>query len=401
MANLTTEFQDGLGRPARRAGLRGDRVPGAVREGLRQPRAPVPERRPEPPRRRRGLPVHPARRYRGPGRGDRVARPRARADPGRRGGRQAAAPRWSAASAPCSGSWGRVPLVSRDAARRGHAGRPDRCGRRRHRRRDRGRPHGQRRAARQASRQGRRRPRHGRRRPRRPERPGNRGPGRRPGVHAGERPHLPDPRPAVGRRPGLAGQPGGHRAEHADGNRRYAETVPGQGPGLSDVGTGRGVLPGPEQHLHHRPGARERTPRGAGHRGRSRHQGLLGRDIRRPHPPVERPGGEHGDQPAVTRAWSTRSAPAQQVSDQWKKLSGTTIGMGKAFDVATMAQLQLGHSFEKNGKLTAQAKQMIANLYAGYAADEHEHRPVRRGGRRADRHVRAAAHPDRRGQPGV
>ena len=56
-----------------------------------------------------------------------------------------------------------------------------------------------------------------------------------------------------------------------------------------------------------------------------------------------------------------------QVEDQWKKLSGTSIDMGKAFDVATMAQLQLGSAFEKNGKLTAQAKTMIANLYAGYA----------------------------------
>ena len=56
-----------------------------------------------------------------------------------------------------------------------------------------------------------------------------------------------------------------------------------------------------------------------------------------------------------------------QVQQQWAKLGGGAIDMGKAFDVATMAQLQLGNSFEKNGKLTAQAKQMIANLQAGYA----------------------------------
>lgn len=57
----------------------------------------------------------------------------------------------------------------------------------------------------------------------------------------------------------------------------------------------------------------------------------------------------------------------QQIQSLWKSLSGTTIDMGKAFDVATMAQLQLGASFEKNGKLTDQAKTMIGNLYAGYA----------------------------------
>src|SRR6185437_3515425 len=51
----------------------------------------------------------------------------------------------------------------------------------------------------------------------------------------------------------------------------------------------------------------------------------------------------------------------------WKQLSGTTLDMGKSFDVATMAQLQLGSAFEKNGKLTDQAKTMIGNLYAGYA----------------------------------
>ena len=56
-----------------------------------------------------------------------------------------------------------------------------------------------------------------------------------------------------------------------------------------------------------------------------------------------------------------------QVSDQWKKLTGSSLDMGKAFDVATMAQLQLGSAFEKNGKLTDTAKTMIANLQAGYA----------------------------------
>ena len=56
-----------------------------------------------------------------------------------------------------------------------------------------------------------------------------------------------------------------------------------------------------------------------------------------------------------------------QIQDQWKKLSGQAIDMGKATDVATMAQLQLGSSFQKNGQLSDQAKTMIANLYAGYA----------------------------------
>jgi len=57
----------------------------------------------------------------------------------------------------------------------------------------------------------------------------------------------------------------------------------------------------------------------------------------------------------------------QQIQSLWKQLSGTTLDMGKSFDVATMAQLQLGSAFEKNGKLTDQAKTMIGNLYAGYA----------------------------------
>lgn len=57
-----------------------------------------------------------------------------------------------------------------------------------------------------------------------------------------------------------------------------------------------------------------------------------------------------------------------QVQSQWKGLTGSTLDMGQAFDVATMAQLQLGASFEKNGKLTSQSKQMISNLQAGYNA---------------------------------
>lgn len=56
----------------------------------------------------------------------------------------------------------------------------------------------------------------------------------------------------------------------------------------------------------------------------------------------------------------------KQVQDQWKSLTGTSVGMGTAFDIATMAQLQLGSAFEKNGKLSAQSKTMIANLEAGY-----------------------------------
>ena len=58
----------------------------------------------------------------------------------------------------------------------------------------------------------------------------------------------------------------------------------------------------------------------------------------------------------------------ERVANVWKGLTGQTIGMSKAFDVATMAQLQLGNAFEKNGHLTGQAKQMIANLQAGYQA---------------------------------
>lgn len=61
----------------------------------------------------------------------------------------------------------------------------------------------------------------------------------------------------------------------------------------------------------------------------------------------------------------------QQIDAQWKKLSGTTLGLGKAADVATMAQLQLGSAFYGTGKhagqLSDQAKTMISNLYAGYA----------------------------------
>ena len=56
-----------------------------------------------------------------------------------------------------------------------------------------------------------------------------------------------------------------------------------------------------------------------------------------------------------------------QIQQQWQKLSGQAIDMGKATDVATMAQLQLGTAFQKNGMLSPQAQQMIANLYAGYA----------------------------------
>jgi len=58
----------------------------------------------------------------------------------------------------------------------------------------------------------------------------------------------------------------------------------------------------------------------------------------------------------------------QQVANVWKGITGSTLDMGKAYDVATMAQLQLGSAFEKNGKLSSQAKTMIANLQAGYQA---------------------------------
>lgn len=58
----------------------------------------------------------------------------------------------------------------------------------------------------------------------------------------------------------------------------------------------------------------------------------------------------------------------QQVATEWKKITGGTVDMGKAADIATMAQLQLGSAFEKNGKLTSTAKTMIDNLQAGYAA---------------------------------
>lgn len=57
----------------------------------------------------------------------------------------------------------------------------------------------------------------------------------------------------------------------------------------------------------------------------------------------------------------------KQVQQVWKGLTGDTVSMSDAFNIATMAQLQLGSAFEKNGKLTAQAKTMIADLYAGYA----------------------------------
>lgn len=56
----------------------------------------------------------------------------------------------------------------------------------------------------------------------------------------------------------------------------------------------------------------------------------------------------------------------KQVSDQWKQLGGGAVNMASAFQIATMAQLQLGNAFEKNGQLTKQAKQQIADLYAGY-----------------------------------
>lgn len=58
----------------------------------------------------------------------------------------------------------------------------------------------------------------------------------------------------------------------------------------------------------------------------------------------------------------------KQVQGVWKGLTGATLDMGQSFDVATMAQLQLGSAFEKNGKLTDQAKTMIQNLQAGYQA---------------------------------
>lgn len=61
----------------------------------------------------------------------------------------------------------------------------------------------------------------------------------------------------------------------------------------------------------------------------------------------------------------------QQIDKQWQKLTGTTLGLGKAADVATMAQLQLGTAFYGTGKhagqLSDQAKTMISNLQAGYA----------------------------------
>src|SRR5690348_9986555 len=41
--------------------------------------------------------------------------------------------------------------------------------------------------------------------------------------------------------------------------------------------------------------------------------------------------------------------------------------MSTAYNLADMAQLQLGNAFGKNGKLTPAAKTMIANLQAGYA----------------------------------
>ena len=57
----------------------------------------------------------------------------------------------------------------------------------------------------------------------------------------------------------------------------------------------------------------------------------------------------------------------KQVQGVWKGLTGSTLSMADAYNVATMAQLQLGSAFEKNGKLTATAKTMIGNLEAGYA----------------------------------
>lgn len=56
-----------------------------------------------------------------------------------------------------------------------------------------------------------------------------------------------------------------------------------------------------------------------------------------------------------------------QVQGVWDGISHSTTSMASAFNIATMAQLQLGSAFSKNGQLTSQAKTMIGNLYAGYA----------------------------------
>src|SRR6185437_6207345 len=49
------------------------------------------------------------------------------------------------------------------------------------------------------------------------------------------------------------------------------------------------------------------------------------------------------------------------------KGGGGMPSMATAYNLADMAQLQLGNAFGKNGKLTPAAKTMIANLQAGYA----------------------------------
>jgi hypothetical protein len=61
----------------------------------------------------------------------------------------------------------------------------------------------------------------------------------------------------------------------------------------------------------------------------------------------------------------------QQVQSVWKGASGSAVPIADAYNLATMAQLQLGSAFTQTGKnagqLTSQAKTMIQDLYAGYA----------------------------------
>lgn len=83
------------------------------------------------------------------------------------------------------------------------------------------------------------------------------------------------------------------------------------------------------------------------------------------HDPTNSQASQQGLQ-NLSEAMVDSLGTGKQVQEQWKGLTGTSIGMGAAFDVATMAQLQLGSAFEKGGKLSPQAKTMIANLEAGY-----------------------------------
>ena len=57
----------------------------------------------------------------------------------------------------------------------------------------------------------------------------------------------------------------------------------------------------------------------------------------------------------------------KQVQGVWDGVSHSAISMAAANNVATMAAIQLGSAYEKNGQLTAKARTQIANLYAGYA----------------------------------